>query len=114
MSESKCQINGNKIEPCAALAQSLEHDAEYTTRKGLLKYKIYNHELIHSQDLIMLRSGEFSKSPNGDAEKRMTGADWLTAIEMYKPTVRIVEVNVPRAAGIRTKGDAGEQSDEKP
>ncbi|XJG35612.1 ead/Ea22-like family protein [Escherichia coli] len=24
---------------------------------------------------------------NGDAEKRMTGADWLTAIEMYKPTV---------------------------
>lgn len=51
---------------------------------------------------------------NGDAEKRMTGADWLTAIEMYKPTVRIVEVNVPRAAGIRTKGDAGEQNDEKP
>ncbi|EOX7184849.1 TPA: ead/Ea22-like family protein, partial [Escherichia coli] len=35
---------------------------------------------------------------NGDAEKRMTGADWLTAIEMYKPTVRIVEVNVPHAA----------------
>ncbi|EFF8208368.1 hypothetical protein BTU89_003522, partial [Escherichia coli] len=32
---------------------------------------------------------------NGDAEKHMTGADWLTAIEMYKPTVRIVEVNVP-------------------
>ncbi|EFL8402758.1 ead/Ea22-like family protein, partial [Escherichia coli] len=24
---------------------------------------------------------------NGDAEKHMTGADWLTAIEMYKPTV---------------------------
>ena len=41
---------------------------------------------------------------NGDAEKSMTGADWLTAIEMYKPTVRIVEVNVPRAAGIRIKG----------
>nr|WP_288954402.1 ead/Ea22-like family protein [uncultured Citrobacter sp.] len=38
---------------------------------------------------------------NGDDEKRMTGADWLTAIEMYKPTVRIVEVNVPRAAGIQ-------------
>lgn len=35
---------------------------------------------------------------NGDAEKRMTGADWLTAIEMYKPTVRIIEVNVPRAS----------------
>ncbi|EHX1271579.1 ead/Ea22-like family protein [Escherichia coli] len=42
---------------------------------------------------------------NGDAEKHMTGADWLTAIEMYKPTVRIAEVNVPRAAGIRIKGE---------
>lgn len=42
---------------------------------------------------------------NGDAEKRMTGADWLTGIEMYKPTVRIVEVNVPRAPGIRIKGE---------
>lgn len=42
---------------------------------------------------------------NGDAEKRMTGADWLTAIEMYKPSVRIVEVNVPRAAGIGVKGE---------
>lgn len=41
---------------------------------------------------------------NGDAEKRMTGADWLTAIEMYKPTVRIVELNVPCAAGIKVKG----------
>ena len=42
---------------------------------------------------------------NGDAEKRMTGADWLTAIEMYNPTVRIVEVNVPRATGIGVKGE---------
>lgn len=41
---------------------------------------------------------------NGDAEKHMTGADWLTAIEMYKPTVRIVEVNVPRVADIKVKG----------
>lgn len=40
---------------------------------------------------------------NGDAEKRMTGADWLTAIEMYKPTVRIVEVNVPRALAFASK-----------
>lgn len=42
---------------------------------------------------------------NGDAEKHMTGADWLAAIEAYKPTVRIVEVNVPRAAGIKVKGN---------
>ncbi|MEH4266497.1 ead/Ea22-like family protein [Klebsiella aerogenes] len=42
---------------------------------------------------------------NGDSEKRMTGADWLTAIEMYKPTVRIVEENIPRAAGIKWEGE---------
>ncbi|ECB6452003.1 ead/Ea22-like family protein [Salmonella enterica subsp. enterica serovar Newport] len=42
---------------------------------------------------------------NGDAEKHMTGADWLAAIEAYKPTVRIVEVNVPRAADIKVKGE---------
>ena len=42
---------------------------------------------------------------NGDAEKRMTGADWLTAMEMYKPTVRIVEVNIPRAAGIKVEAE---------
>ncbi|WKI59970.1 ead/Ea22-like family protein [Klebsiella pneumoniae] len=42
---------------------------------------------------------------NGDSEKRMTGADWLTAIEMYKPTVRIVEVNIPRAAGIKWEAE---------
>ncbi|HBQ7130499.1 TPA: ead/Ea22-like family protein [Klebsiella pneumoniae] len=42
---------------------------------------------------------------NGDSEKRMTGADWLTAMEMYKPTVRIVEVNIPRAAGIKVEAE---------
>lgn len=42
---------------------------------------------------------------NGEAEKRMTGADWLTAIEMYKPTVRIVEENIPRAADIKVEAE---------
>lgn len=56
-------------------------------------------------EIAMKAIGVPVKWTNGDAEKRMTGADWLTAIEMYKPTVRIVEVNVPRAAGIRTKGE---------
>ena len=55
-------------------------------------------------EIAMKAIGVPVKWTNGDAEKRMTGADWLTAIEMYKPTVRIVEVNVPRAAGIRIKG----------
>ncbi|EFN9662272.1 hypothetical protein JQY57_RS25665 [Escherichia coli] len=63
MSESKCQVNGNQIEPCAALAKALEHDAEYTMRKGLLIYKIWNENLTRAPDLVMLRSGEFSKSP---------------------------------------------------
>ncbi|EMK2685522.1 ead/Ea22-like family protein [Escherichia coli] len=55
-------------------------------------------------EIAMTAIGVPVKWTNGDAEKRMTGADWLTAIEMYKPTVRIVEVNVPRAPGIRIKG----------
>ncbi len=63
MSESKCQVNGNQIESCAALAKALEHDAEYTMRKGLLIYKIWNENLTRAPDLVMLRSGEFSKSP---------------------------------------------------
>ncbi|EFH2214689.1 TPA: ead/Ea22-like family protein, partial [Escherichia coli] len=46
-------------------------------------------------EIAMKAIGVPVKWTNGDAEKRMTGADWLTAIEMYKPTVRIVEVNVP-------------------
>ncbi len=56
-------------------------------------------------EIAMKAIGVPVKWTNGDAEKRMTGADWLTAIEMHKPTVRIVEVNVPRAAGIRIKGE---------
>lgn len=55
-------------------------------------------------EIAMKAIGVPVKWTNSDAEKRMTGADWLTAIEMYKPTVRIVEVNVPRVAGIRIKG----------
>ncbi|EMV5595848.1 ead/Ea22-like family protein [Escherichia coli] len=56
-------------------------------------------------EIAMKAIGVPVKWTNGDAEKRMTGADWLTAIEMYKPTVRIVEVNVPRAPSIRIKGE---------
>lgn len=56
-------------------------------------------------EIAMKAIGVPVKWTNGDAEKRMTGADWQTALEMYKPTVRIVEVNVPRAAGIRIKGE---------
>lgn len=32
----------------------------------------------------------------GDAEKRLTHADWTEALEMYRPRVRIVEANIPR------------------
>ena len=59
MSESKCRVNGNKIEPCAALAKSLERDAEYTMRKGLLIYKIWNESLTRGPDFVMLRSVNF-------------------------------------------------------
>lgn len=33
---------------------------------------------------------------NGDEEKFLTHADWTEALELYKPRVRIVEVNTPR------------------
>lgn len=35
---------------------------------------------------------------NGDEEKRLTHADWIGALEMYKPKVVILERNVSRAA----------------
>lgn len=38
-------------------------------------------------------------------QKTDDGADWLTAIEMYKPTVRIVEENIPRAASIKVEAE---------
>jgi hypothetical protein len=33
---------------------------------------------------------------NGDEEKFLTHADWTAALELYKPRVRIIEVNTPR------------------
>lgn len=56
-------------------------------------------------EIVMKAIGVPVTWANGDSEKRMTGADWLTAIEMYKPTVRIVEVNIPRAAGIKVEAE---------
>ncbi|HGV4853044.1 TPA: ead/Ea22-like family protein [Enterobacter hormaechei] len=56
-------------------------------------------------EIAMKAIGVPVKWANGDAEKRMTGADWLTAIELYKPCVRIIEVNVPNAAAAG-KGEA--------
>lgn len=35
---------------------------------------------------------------NGDEEKRLTHAEWIGALEMYKPKVVIAEQNIPRAA----------------
>ncbi|CGA70124.1 Uncharacterised protein [Salmonella enterica subsp. enterica serovar Typhi] len=35
MSESKCQINGNQIEPCAALSKSLEYGNPTFKSKGI-------------------------------------------------------------------------------
>ncbi|MES4697590.1 ead/Ea22-like family protein [Escherichia coli] len=56
-------------------------------------------------EIAMKAIGVLVTWANGDSEKRMTGADWLTAIEMYKPTVRIVEENIPRAAGIKVEAE---------
>lgn len=56
-------------------------------------------------EIAMKAIGVLVTWANGDSEKRMTGADWLTAIEMYKPTVRIVEENIPRATGIKWEAE---------
>lgn len=45
-------------------------------------------------EIALLAIGVPVRWTNGDAEKRMTGADYLTALEMYKPHVRIVERNI--------------------
>lgn len=34
---------------------------------------------------------------DSEEEKRLTHSDWTEALELYKPRVRIVEVNIPRA-----------------
>ncbi|EKK7713429.1 ead/Ea22-like family protein [Cronobacter dublinensis] len=51
-------------------------------------------------EIALLALGVPVEWTNSAAEKRTTGADWLTAIETYKPRVKIIEVNVPRKAGI--------------
>ena len=35
--------------------------------------------------------------PDSDSEKHVTHADWISALEQYKPRVRIVECNVPHS-----------------
>lgn len=49
---------------------------------------------------------------NGDEEKRLTHADWIGALEMYKPKVVIVEQNIPRAAmsAQHSSGSHGERA----
>ncbi|MEB0968291.1 hypothetical protein VC899_24415 [Citrobacter braakii] len=63
MSNSKCAVNSNQFLACSALARSLEQNAENTQRKGLLHYKIWNEDLTRGPDVVMLRSGEFSRTP---------------------------------------------------
>lgn len=39
--------------------------------------------------------------PDFQAEKNMTHADWETALDLYKPTVVLIEVNIPGAAPVK-------------
>jgi len=48
---------------------------------------------------------------NGDEEKRLTHADWIGALEMYKPKVVIVEQNIPRAALSAQHSSGGQGGD---
>jgi hypothetical protein len=97
-----------KIEPMGRRIAELEAQTEPTKGEVLVTVTGFTgcgkSAIAGEIEIAMKAIGVPVQWTNGDAEKRMTGADWLTAIEMYKPTVRIVEVNVPRAAGISIKG----------
>lgn len=41
--------------------------------------------------------------PDGTTEKNMTHADWTSALEMYKPRIRIVECNFTNYKGSHDK-----------
>ncbi|WP_423156477.1 hypothetical protein [Stenotrophomonas maltophilia] len=49
---------------------------------------------------------------NGDDEKRLTHADWIGALEMYKPKVVILERNVSRAALSAQPSPGGQGGDD--
>jgi len=48
---------------------------------------------------IALRALGIPVTWNDEGEKRMTHADWQSALELYCPNVVIVERNEPRAGG---------------
>jgi predicted kinase len=46
---------------------------------------------------IALRAVGLTVHIGDQSERNMTGADWVSALEMYRPVVTIVEQNVPRS-----------------
>lgn len=60
MSESKCQINGNKIEPCAVLAKSLEYGNPTFKSKGIFIHERVNINTGESGiDIAQIHSGKY-------------------------------------------------------
>ncbi|MFL9146590.1 hypothetical protein AB9F00_22330 [Escherichia coli] len=60
MSESKCQINGNQIEPCAALSKSLEYGNPTFKSKGIFIPERVNINTGESGlDIAQIHSGQY-------------------------------------------------------
>lgn len=103
----------SNFEECAKLSQRVEEleSRSVTVKQGEVLVTVAGFTgcgksaIAGEIEIAMKAIGVPVTWANGDSEKRMTGADWLTAIEMYKPTVRIVEVNIPRAAGIKVEAE---------
>ena len=83
------------VDHAAPQAQAVERGEVLVTVSG---FTGSGKSAIAGEIEIMCRAlGLQVEWPDSDSEKHMTHADWIAALEQYKPRVRIVECNVPHS-----------------
>lgn len=83
------------LQPTAPQRQAVERGEVLVTVSG---FTGSGKSAIAGEIEIMCRAlGLQVEWPDSDSEKHMTHADWIAALEQYKPRVRIVECNVPHS-----------------
>ena len=100
-----CRITpaGKFTTPLYAAPQAQAEDARDAVKRGevlvtVSGYTSSGKSAIAGEIEIMCRAlGLQVEWPDSDSEKHMTHADWIAALEQYKPRVRIVERNVPHS-----------------
>lgn len=93
--ESKLRALLAGVSAPAAQAQAVELGEVLVTVSG---FTGSGKSAIAGEIEIMCRAlGLQVEWPDSDSEKHMTHADWIAALEQYKPRVRIVECNVPHS-----------------